>query len=78
MAGFEMQVPFPIPFEVNVVLIGFLNDGGYRFHLDHEKLQQHMKAQFPSHRPSCMETGERLDIEFDMSYNVIPVRSTST
>ncbi|KAG0575716.1 hypothetical protein M758_5G026800 [Ceratodon purpureus] len=70
------QVPFPIALEVNVVLVGFLNDGGYRFHLDHDKLHHHMKSSYPSHRPSCMETGEMLDIEFDMSYNVIPVGPT--
>lgn len=68
------QVPFPIELEVNVVLLGFLNDGGYRFHLDHDKLHHHMKSSYPSHRPSCLETGEMLDIEFDMSYNVIPHR----
>ena len=70
----EIQVPFPVALEVNVVLVGFLNDGGYRFHLAHDKLHHHMKSSYPTHRPSCMETGEMLDIEFDMSYNVIPVR----
>lgn len=59
-----------------MVLVGFLNDGGYRFQLDHDKLHHHMRSTFPTHRPSCMETGERLDIEFDMSYNVIPVGPT--
>lgn len=70
-----IQVPFPVALEVNVVLIGFMNDGGYRFHLDHDKLHQHMKSSFPTHRPSCMETGEMLDIEFDISYNIVPVSS---
>ncbi|XP_024397913.1 uncharacterized protein [Physcomitrium patens] len=70
------QVPFPVALEVNVVLIGFMNDGGYRFHLDHDKLHQHMKSSFPTHRPSCMETGEMLDIEFDISYNIVPVGRT--
>lgn len=69
-----VQVPFPVPLEVNVILVGFLNDGGYRFKIDHDKLYEHMKQTFPTHRPACMETGEVLDIEFDMSYNVIPVR----
>lgn len=63
-----------MPLEVNVILVGFLNDGGYRFKIDHDKLYEHMKQTFPTHRPACMETGEVLDIEFDLSYNVIPVR----
>lgn len=68
-----MQVPFQVPLEVNVVLIGFNGDGGYRFTLDTHKLQEFLRTSFPSHRPSCLETGEPLDIEHHVVYNAFPV-----
>lgn len=63
-----------MPFEVNVVLIGFNGDGGYRYPLDGHKLEQFLKMSFPLHRPSCFETGEPIDIEHHIMYNVIAVR----
>lgn len=68
-----LQVPFQVPLEVNIVLVGFNGDGGYRFALDPHRLEEFMKSSFPVHRPSCMETGELLDIEHHMIYNVFPV-----
>lgn len=68
-----MQVPFQVPLEVNVVLIGFSGDGGYRYNLDAHKLEEFLGASFPSHRPSCLETGEPIDIEHHIVYNVFPV-----
>ena len=68
-----MQVPFQVPLEVNVILIGFNGDGGYRYTLDSQKLQEFLQVGFPSHRPSCLETGEPLDIEHHMVFNAIPV-----
>ncbi|XP_071690812.1 uncharacterized protein [Rutidosis leptorrhynchoides] len=65
------QVPFQVPLEVNVVLVGFSGDGGYRYTLDPHKLQEFLQVGFPSHRPSCLETGEPLDIEHHMVFNVI-------
>ncbi|KAL0376345.1 UNVERIFIED_CONTAM: hypothetical protein Scaly_0752100 [Sesamum calycinum] len=46
------EVPFQVPLEVNVVLIGFNGDGGYR--------------------PSCLETGQPLDIEHHVVFNAFP------
>ncbi|OAY27612.1 uncharacterized protein LOC110601676 [Manihot esculenta] len=66
------EVPFQVPLEVNVVLIGFNGDGGYRFTLDTHKLQEFLRTSFPSHRPSCLETGEPLDIEHHVVYNAFP------
>lgn len=68
-----MQVPFQVPLEVNVILIGFSGDGGYRYTLDSQKLQEFLQVGFPTHRPSCLETGEPLDIEHHMVFNAIPV-----
>ncbi|XP_047084329.1 uncharacterized protein LOC124695539 [Lolium rigidum] len=65
------EVPFQVPLEVNVVLIGFNGDGGYRYPLDGHKLEQFLKMSFPLHRPSCFETGEPVDIEHHIVYNVI-------
>jgi hypothetical protein len=65
------EVPFQVPLEVNVVLIGFNGDGGYRYPLDGHKLEEFLKASFPFHRPSCFETGEQIDIEHHIMYNVI-------
>ncbi|MQM00423.1 hypothetical protein Taro_033158 [Colocasia esculenta] len=66
------EVPFQVPLEINVVLVGFNGDGGYRYSLDAHKLEEFLKASFPMHRPSCLETGEPIDIEHHIVYNVIP------
>lgn len=69
----SVQVPFLVPLEVNVVLIGFNGDGGYRYNLDSHKLEEFLRVSFPSHRPSCFETGELLDIEHHVVFNAFPV-----
>lgn len=66
------EVPFQVPLEVNVVLIGFSGDGGYRYDIDAHQFEQLLKTSFPVHRPSCLETGELLDIEHHLVYNVFP------
>ncbi|KAK2990222.1 hypothetical protein RJ640_014674 [Escallonia rubra] len=66
------EVPFQVPLEVNVVLIGFNGDGGYRYTIDSQKLEEFLRISFPSHRPSCLETGEPLDIEHHIVYNAFP------
>ncbi|PSR92497.1 capsid protein [Actinidia chinensis var. chinensis] len=66
------EVPFQVPLEVNVVLIGFSGDGGYRYTIDSHKLEEFLKVSFPSHRPSCLETGQPLDIEHHIVYNAFP------
>ncbi|TXG71573.1 hypothetical protein EZV62_000152 [Acer yangbiense] len=66
------EVPFQVPLEVNIVLIGFSGDGGYRYLMDSHKLEEVLRVSFPNHRPSCLETGEALDIEHHIVYNVYP------
>ncbi|KAI3522659.1 hypothetical protein L1887_00612 [Cichorium endivia] len=66
------EVPFQVPLEVNIVLIGFSGDGGYRYTMDSQKLEEFLRIGFPSHRPSCLETGEPLDIEHHMVFNAFP------
>ncbi|KAK8671221.1 hypothetical protein V6N13_037822 [Hibiscus sabdariffa] len=66
------EVPFQVPLEVNVVLIGLNGDGGYRYTVDAPKLEEFLRVSFPSHRPSCLETGEPLDIEHHIVYNTFP------
>ncbi|KAI7749734.1 hypothetical protein M8C21_015589 [Ambrosia artemisiifolia] len=66
------EVPFQVPLEVNVVLVGFGGDGGYRYTMDSQKLEEFLRVGFPSHRPSCLETGEPLDIEHHMVFNAFP------
>lgn len=68
-----MQVPFQVPLEVNVVLIGFNGDGGYRYSIDSQKLEEFLRDNFASHRPSCLETAKHIDIEHHIVYNVFPV-----
>ncbi|XP_030975121.1 uncharacterized protein LOC115994921 [Quercus lobata] len=63
------EVPFHVPLEVNVVLIGFHGDGGYRYTVDSQKLEEFLRVSFPTHRPLCQETGEHLDIEHNIVYN---------
>lgn len=72
------QVPFQVPLEVNVVLIGFNGDGGYRYTVDAHKLEEFLRVSFPSHRPLCLETGEHLDIEHHVVYNAFPVSFTKS
>ncbi|KAF5189349.1 Transmembrane protein [Thalictrum thalictroides] len=66
------EVPFQVPLEVNVVLIGLNGDGAYRYMVDSHKLETFLKTSFPTHRPSCLETGELLDIEHHIVYNAFP------
>lgn len=66
------EVPFQVPLEVNIVLVGFSGDGGYRYALDSSKLEEFLKISFPSHRPLCLETGQPLDIEHHLVYNTFP------
>ncbi|XP_017649722.1 uncharacterized protein LOC108489586 isoform X1 [Gossypium arboreum] len=66
------EVPFQVPLEVNVVLIGLNGDGGYRYNVDAQKLEEFLRVSFPSHRPSCLETEEPLDIEHHVVYNTFP------
>ncbi|KAI8012232.1 hypothetical protein LOK49_LG06G03406 [Camellia lanceoleosa] len=66
------EVPFQVPLEVNVVLVGLTGDGGYRYSIDSHKLEEFLRVSFSSHRPSCLETGEPLDIEHHIVYNVFP------
>ncbi|TYJ15549.1 hypothetical protein E1A91_A10G190400v1 [Gossypium mustelinum] len=66
------EVPFQVPLEVNVVLIGLNGDGGYRYNVDAQKLEEFLRVSFPSHRPSCLETKEPLDIEHHVVYNTFP------
>lgn len=67
--GSVVQVPFQVPLEVNVVLVGLNGDGGYRYNVDAQKLEEFLRVSFPSHRPSCLETEEPLDIEHHVVYN---------
>jgi hypothetical protein len=70
------EVPFQVPLEVNIVLIGFNGDGGYRYTLDAQKLEEFLRVSYPMHRPSCLETSELLDIEHHMVYNAFPAGQT--
>ncbi|CAN6923198.1 unnamed protein product [Brassica oleracea] len=67
------EVPFQVPLEVNIVLVGMNGDGGYRYAMDPHKLEEFLRVSFSTHRPSCQETGEPLDIEHRLVYNVFPV-----
>ncbi|KAL2629904.1 hypothetical protein R1flu_014590 [Riccia fluitans] len=67
------RVPFHVPLEINVVLVGFSGDGGYRYNMRAAELGDFMKRTFPTHKPACLESGLPLDIEHDLYYNVIPV-----
>lgn len=67
------EVPFQVPLEVNIVLIGFNGDGGHRYTIDSQKLEEFLRVSFSSHRPSCLETAKPIDIEHHIVYNVFPV-----
>ncbi|KAG8370537.1 hypothetical protein BUALT_Bualt14G0127300 [Buddleja alternifolia] len=69
---FRAEVPVQIPLEVNVVLIGFNGDGGYRYTIESQKLEEFLRVGFPAHRPSCLETGQPLDIEHHVVFNAFP------
>ncbi|KAI4372510.1 hypothetical protein MLD38_010730 [Melastoma candidum] len=69
------EVPFQVPLEVNVVLLGFQGDGGYRFNMDAQKFEEFLRVSFQAHRPMCLETGEPIDIEHHIVYNAFHVGS---
>lgn len=46
-----VQVPFQVPLEVNVVLIGFQEDGGDRYNMDSHKFEEFLMVSFQVHRP---------------------------
>jgi hypothetical protein len=59
-----MQVSFLRPFQINVVLVGFLGDiGGYYFNLDGDMLQECLKKTFLSHWPPCLKICALFEIE---------------
>ncbi|EPS65610.1 hypothetical protein M569_09167, partial [Genlisea aurea] len=66
------EVPFQVPLEVNVILVGFEGDGGYRYEIDSRKLVELLDVAFRTHRPSCLETGQPLDVEHHLVFNVLP------
>ncbi|KAL0457511.1 UNVERIFIED_CONTAM: hypothetical protein Slati_1090300 [Sesamum latifolium] len=47
-------------------------DGGYRYNVDSQKLEEFLRVGFPTHRPSCLETGQPLDIEHHVVFNAFP------
>eukprot|EP00850_Spirogloea_muscicola_P013627 SM000093S24438 [mRNA] locus=s93:351148:356688:- [translate_table: standard] len=67
------ETPLRVPLEVNVVLVGFGGDAGYRFLLDVEALREFMQRSFAAFRPTCLETGRMLEVEHELSYVVTTV-----
>ncbi|KAK9136671.1 hypothetical protein Sjap_007265 [Stephania japonica] len=66
------EVPFQVPLEINIILVGLDGDGGYRWKVDSHKLETFLKTNFATHRLSCLETGNQIDIEHHLVYNAFP------
>ena len=41
--------------------------------MDSEELFWFLQRSFPTHRPACVETGEELEVEHDLTYTVLHV-----
>lgn len=65
-----LQVPFVVPMTVNVGLVGLNGDGHKQYHLDKEVFQRALSNSLDAYVPSCFETGSKLDVQFDIMYNV--------
>ena len=63
--------PLRLPLEVNVVLVGFDGEGGFRHRVDERALADFLRDSFGRYRPSCLETGEQLEVEVELRYNVL-------
>lgn len=63
--------PLRLPLEVNVVLVGFDGEGGFRHSVDERALADFLRDSFDRYRPSCLETGEQLEVEVELRYNVL-------
>ena len=63
--------PLRLPLEVNVVLVGFDGEGGFRHSVDERALADFLRDSFGRYRPSCLETGEQLEVEVELRYNVL-------
>ena len=62
-----------MPLEINVALLGFNSDGAYNFQIDEKELADFFMKSFPEHQPSCLETGQPLEISYQLKYNVFHV-----
>ena len=68
--------PLRLPLEVNVVLVGFDGEGGFRHTVDERALADFLRDSFGRYRPSCLETGEQLEVEVELRYNVLHAAET--
>ena len=65
------DAPLVLPLEVNIVLVGFDGDGGYRYRADANALETFLRDSFGHFRPSSMTTGRPLAVSIELHYNVI-------
>ena len=65
------DAPLVLPLEVNIVLVGFDGDGGYRYRADAEALETFLRQSFGHFRPSSMSTGRPLEVSIELHYNVV-------
>ena len=65
------DAPLVLPLEVNIVLVGFDGDGGYRYRADANALETFLRDSFGHFRPSSMTTGRPLEVSIELHYNVI-------
>jgi hypothetical protein len=63
-----------VPLEINVALLGFNGDGAYQFQIAEKELADFLQKSLPDHRPSCLETGQQLEISYQLKYTVFHVR----
>ena len=62
-----------VPLEINVALLGFNGDGAYQFQIAEKELADFLQKSLPEHRPSCLETGQQLEISYQLKYTVFHV-----
>ena len=65
------DAPLVLPLEVNIVLVGFDGDGGYRYRADAKALETFLRQSFGHFRPSSMSTGRPLEVSIELHYNVV-------
>mmetsp|Transcript_56015 Transcript_56015/g.137363 ORF Transcript_56015/g.137363 Transcript_56015/m.137363 type:complete len:760 (-) Transcript_56015:34-2313(-) len=65
------ESPITLPVSVNVVLVGFENDAEPKsFRLSAEEFQYYLSDVMPDHQPSCVETGEKLHVKYEVMYDI--------
>ncbi len=65
-----MQSTFAIPIQIGIGLVGFNADGAGAVSFAADELSLTLQNSLPALRPNCYQTGEALNVQYRVDYNV--------